>query len=210
MIGIFGGTFDPIHHGHLRAALECLEQLRLDQIRFIPLKTAVHRPPPVASPRQRAAMLEAALAGEPRFILDLREFKRSGPSYTYDTLASLRAEIGGSRPLCLLLGSDAYAGFLSWYRPLEILRLAHLVVMHRPGYPPLTDTALADLYRERACQDSRELALHPSGSILLYAMTPLAISSTQIRALIAAGLSPRYLLPDTVLGYINNERLYLP
>ncbi len=208
MIGVLGGTFDPVHVGHLRAALECCEALHLDQVRWLPLKTAVHRPPPLASPRQRVAMLEAALIGEPRFILDQRELGRPGPSYTYDTLFSLRAEIGEGRPLCLLMGSDAYAGFLGWYRPFEILELAHLIVMHRPGYALPTDAPLAELYRERGCQDPQQLMARPGGLILLQPITPLGISATQIRTLIAAGSSPRYLLPDAVLAYIEREQLY--
>jgi nicotinate-nucleotide adenylyltransferase len=208
MIGLLGGTFDPIHFGHLRAALDCLQALELDQVRFIPLRIAVHRPPPLATTGQRLAMLEAALADEPRFELDRRELHRDGPSYTLDTLRSLRAEFGAERPLCLLIGADAYGGFLDWHRPLEILELTHLVVMRRPGHDPVASPALRQLYLERACEDAHCLAERPGGRILFQTLTQLDISSTRIRELITFGRRPRYLLPDAVLAYIEHERLY--
>ncbi|NVZ09175.1 nicotinate-nucleotide adenylyltransferase [Allochromatium humboldtianum] len=210
MIGLLGGTFDPIHFGHLRAALDCLQGLALDQVRFIPLRIAVHRPQPLASTAQRLAMLEAALADAPGFVLDRRELHRDGPSYTLHTLRSLRDEFGPERPLCLLIGADAYAGFLHWYRPLEILELAHLVVMRRPGHDPVASPALRQLYLERVCEEPRCLAARAGGRILFQTLTQLDISSTRIRELIAQGRSPRYLLPDAVLDYIERERLYAP
>ncbi|MGQ9660249.1 MAG: nicotinate-nucleotide adenylyltransferase [Thermochromatium sp.] len=210
MIGILGGTFDPVHFGHLRLALDCLQTLALAQVRFIPLRIAVHRPPPQASAEQRLAMLEVALADEPRFVLDRRELYRDGPSYTLDTLRSLRDDLGPECPLCLLLGADAYAGFLDWHRPLEILDLAHLVVMRRPGHDPVTSPALQRLYLERGCEEPHRLATRAGGYILLQTLTQLDISATRIRALIAQGHSPRYLLPDPVLDYIEHERLYVP
>jgi nicotinate-nucleotide adenylyltransferase len=210
MIGVFGGTFDPIHFGHLRAALDCLQALALDQVRFIPLRVAVHRPPPLASTEQRLAMLEAALADAPGFVLDRRELHRDAPSYTLHTLRSLRDEFGPERPLCLLIGADAYAGFLDWHRPLEILELAHLVVMRRPGHDPVAGPALRQLYLERVCEEPRCLATRAGGRILFQTLTQLDISSTRIRELIAQERSPRYLLPDAVLDYIERERLYAP
>ena len=208
MIGVLGGTFDPVHFGHLRAALECLHVLDLAQVRFIPLRVAVHRPQPQASIAQRVAMLAAALADEPRFVLDQRELHRDGPSYTLDTLRSLRDEFGASQSLCLLIGADAYASFLDWHRPLAILELAHLVVMHRPGHEPIANAALRQLYQERACASPPHLAEQAGGRILLQTLTPLDISSTRIRALIARGHRPRYLLPDAVLATIEREQLY--
>ncbi|SDX78399.1 nicotinate-nucleotide adenylyltransferase [Allochromatium warmingii] len=208
MIGLLGGTFDPVHFGHLRAALECLQMLDLAQVRFIPLRVPVHRPQPQASIAQRVAMLAAALADEPRFVLDQRELHRDGPSYTLDTLRSLRDEFGASQPLCLLIGADAYAGFLDWHRPLAILELAHLVVMHRPGHDPIASPALRQLYQERACTAPHQLATQAGGRILLQTLTPLDISSTRIRALIARGHRPRYLLPDAVLTRIEHDQLY--
>src|SRR5210317_2209069 len=124
MIGVFGGTFDPIHFGHLRSALEICESLDLKEIRFIPCRIPPHRGEPVADPMQRMAMVRAALAGQPDMILDDREIKREGPSYMVDTLESLRSEFT-TEPLCLVLGMDAFLGLSSWHRWKDLLTLAH-------------------------------------------------------------------------------------
>ena len=216
MIGVFGGTFDPIHYGHLRPALDCLQALALDQVRFVPLRVAVHRPQPLATAEQRFAMVEAALAGQPGLVADPRELEREGGSFSLDTLMSLRAELGSERPLCLLVGSDAFAGFLDWYRPMEILGLAHLVVMGRPGPARPAENGsgtgmsrgLMRLLGERGCDRREALAAAPGGCILHQPVTALDISSTRIRGLIGRGLSPRYLLPDPVLGLIEETGLY--
>ncbi len=210
MIGVLGGTFDPIHFGHLRPALDCLQALDLEELRFVPLSVAVHRPQPVAPPALRLEMLRAAIAGQPGFVEDPRELERPGGSYSHDTLVSLRAELGETSPLCLLVGSDAFAGFLDWYRPGEILELAHLVVMRRPGTGIGADLgpALRDLYAGRGCDDRQDLADTPGGRILLQDVTQMDISSTQVRRLIAQGRSPRYLVPNAVLAMIDREGLY--
>jgi nicotinate-nucleotide adenylyltransferase len=208
MIGVLGGTFDPIHFGHLRSALDCLQGIGLEQVRFIPLSVAVHRQQPVATPAMRLAMLEGAIVGQQGFVADPRELFRSGGSYSYDTLVSLRAELGAERPLCLLIGGDAFAGYLTWYRPLEILDLAHLVVMRRPGHGAVTDPALRNLYLERGCEGANALAEAPGGRILFQDVTQVEISSTQVRRLIGHGLSPRYLLPDPVIDLIEEAGLY--
>jgi nicotinate-nucleotide adenylyltransferase len=208
MIGLLGGTFDPIHCGHLRPALDCIQALGLDRLHLVPLSVAVHRPQPVAPPRLRLAMLEAAIAGEPRLVADPRELARPGGSFSHDTLSSLRAELGRNEPLCLLVGSDAFAGFLDWHRPLDILGLAHLVAMRRPGDPPSLDPGLRQLLGERGCDDPRTLKAAPAGRILLQPVTQMDISATRIRTLIAQGLSPRWLLPDPVLAIVEREGLY--
>ncbi|AFL72998.1 nicotinate-nucleotide adenylyltransferase [Thiocystis violascens] len=208
MIGILGGTFDPIHFGHLRPALDCLQGLGLAEVRFIPLNVAVHRPQPQAAGALRLRMLEAAIAGQPGFVADARELERSGGSFSYDTLVSLRAELGPRVPLCLLVGADAFAGFQSWYRPLGILELAHLVVMRRPGHGSVADPFLRNLYLEHGGDDPASLAAEPGGRILYQDVTQVAISSTRIRQLVARGLSSRYLLPDGVLALIEREGLY--
>jgi nicotinate-nucleotide adenylyltransferase len=153
MIGVLGGTFDPIHFGHLRPALDCLQALALEEVRLIPLNVAVHRPQPVASSALRLAMLEAAIAGQPGFVADPRELERPGGSYTYDTLISLRAELGDAEPLCLLIGADAFAGFLDWHRPADILDLAHLVVMRRPASRPFASGSCQAFCSGRLCED---------------------------------------------------------
>jgi nicotinate-nucleotide adenylyltransferase len=208
MIGILGGTFDPIHFGHLRPALDCLQGLGLDEVRFIPLNIAVHRPQPLASATQRLRMLELAVADQPGFVVDRRELERSGRSFSHDTLLSLRAERGAEVPLCLLVGADAFAGFLAWHKPLEILELAHLVVMCRPGHGPVADPLLRKLFLEHGCDETASLVNAPGGRILYQEVTQVAISSTGIRQLIARGLSPRYLLPDAVLALIERECIY--
>ena len=208
MIGILGGTFDPIHFGHLRPALDCLQGLGLAEVRFIPLNVAVHRPQPQASAKLRLRMLEAAILGQPGFVVDTRELARPGGSFSYDTLVSLRVELGSRVPLCLLVGADAFAGFLAWHRPLGILELAHLVVMRRPGHGSVADPFLRNLYLEHGSDDPSSLAAEPGGRILYQDVTQVAISSTRIRQLIARGLSSRYLLPDGVLALIERERLY--
>lgn len=208
MIGVLGGTFDPVHFGHLRPALDCLQSLGLDEVRFIPLKVAVHRAQPRASPQARLAMVQAAIAGAVGLVADGRELIRDGASYSCDTLYSVRREIGPTEPLCLLVGQDAFNGFLSWQRPADILTLAHLVVMQRPGCPEPDDPALCDWVAERGCDDVAELRRLPGGRILHKRVTQLGISSSQIRALIADGRSARYLLPDPVLEMIERDGLY--
>ncbi|QBQ53330.1 nicotinate-nucleotide adenylyltransferase [Nitrosococcus wardiae] len=206
-IGIFGGTFDPVHFGHLRPALELLEQLPLTEIRFIPCRHPPHRQAPMASPGQRLAMLELAIAEEPRFTVDDRELARSGPSYMVDTLASLRAEQGNG-PLCLILGTDAFRGLPQWHRWAELMELAHLLVMKRPGEPLPQEGELKHFLESRCIYDPAQLAQQPRGLIFPLEVTQLAISATRIRSLIGAGRSARYLLPDAVWDDIRKKRLY--
>lgn len=208
MIGIFGGTFDPIHFGHLRPAFEVYQRLGLDELRLIPLRNAVHRAQPVASGDLRLRMLEAAIADQPGFVIDRRELERAGPSRTLDTLISLRAELGSERPLCLLIGGDAFEHFADWYRPEDILRLAHLVVMRRPDARVATDPRIQAMLGRHQSAVPEPLRQSPSGVILYQDVTQLAISATAIRAALAQGQSPRYLLPDSVLAMIQSSRCY--
>ena len=207
MIGIFGGTFDPIHFGHLRPALEVLQALRLDEVRFIPLKVAVHRGQPAASAAQRLAMVRAAVAGQPGFVVDERELSRSDGSYTYDTLLSLRDELGAT-PVCLLMGADAFNSFHTWHRPADILELAHLVVMRRPGSQAPQAAAVRGWLAARRAGCAADLHCRPAGRIFLQTVTQLDIAATVIRELVARGATPRYLLPEPVLDIIERERLY--
>jgi nicotinate-nucleotide adenylyltransferase len=208
MIGILGGTFDPVHFGHLRPALDVLESLGLSEMRFIPLNAAVHRPQPVASGRQRLAMLRAALNGQSDFVTDERELRRAGGSYTHDTLHSQRTEIGPEAPICLLVGADAFRQFLTWHRPDAISELAHLVVIDRPGTRPGEDPELSSWLARRLTSDPAHLARNPGGRVLFQRVTQLGISATAIRQLVARGRSPRYLLPDSVLAIIEREGFY--
>lgn len=206
MIGILGGTFDPVHHGHLRIALDAAELLQLTEIRLIPLGQAVHRDQPVTSPEQRLEMLRLATAGHPAYRIDDREIRRGGPSYMIDTLKSLRAE----RPdetFCLLLGSDAYAGFLRWRDPEGILQLANLAVLMRPGDEYPQGEQLGAFTTPRLYPAER-LASQPAGAITEVPVTQLDISASDIRQRIAEGRDPAWLLPDPVIDYIEQQGLY--
>ena len=201
MIGILGGSFDPIHYGHLRTALDVQQTLNLEQIRLIPLLNPPHRDVLASGAETRLAMVRAAVADEPRFRVDDRELARSGKSYTLDTLLSLREELG-EQPICLLLGTDAFRGFPGWHKPGEILKQAHLVVMLRPG------TARPEIYPERTVTAPNTLNRSSAGRILFLPVTQLDISATRIRAMLRRGLSPRYLLPEAVLSIIQQQGLY--
>ncbi len=208
-VGLLGGTFDPIHHAHLRLAHEAQAACGLDHVRFVPSATPPHRGTPGATAEQRLAMVELAIADHPGFVADRRELDRTQPSYTIHTLESLRAEFGAARPICLLLGADAFRLLETWHRWRDLFAAAHLVVAHRPGFDPLPDTpALVDEYRRRRIDDAAALARQSAGCLLPLAITPLDISASAIRAERMAGGSPRYLLPDSVLGYIESHHLY--
>jgi len=192
-LAIFGGTFDPIHLGHLCVAWEAAELLDAEVL-MMPAGLPPHRPPPIASAAQRLAMLQVALRGQSRLIPDARELAREGASYTVDTLAGLRAE-QGDRPLVLLLGADAFAGLPEWHEWRRLLDLAHIGVLSRPGeQAPLPD-ALRQAIADRRVDDAAALQLAPAGCVIELAVTPLEISATRIRQLLAAGREPRYLLP---------------
>ncbi len=206
-IGILGGTFDPIHYGHLRPALELLEALELAEIRFVPCRIPAHRAAPRVTAEQRLALVRLATVGQPGFVADDRELRRAGPSYMVDTLASLRDDFGDI-PLCLIVGTDAFRELHTWQRWQELSGLAHIVVMQRPGilqpFPPVLETFV----NPRVIYDTLALRQRLAGGILFQPVTQLNISATQIRALLARGQSPRYLLPEAVLAYIHDRALY--
>ena len=210
MLGIYGGTFDPVHYGHLRTALDVKETLRLSDLRFLPCRIPCHRGSPGASPQQRLRMLELALQNaDEGFSIDRRELDREGPSYMVDTLASLREE-NLSQSICLILGIDAFAALPYWHRWRELFNLANFAVMQRPdSTEPELMGELADLILENRMEDNGEFAASPFGKIVFLEVTQLAISATGIRKLIACGKSPRYLLPDPVLEMIQSKGLYL-
>ncbi|MFN3920659.1 MAG: nicotinate-nucleotide adenylyltransferase [Methylohalobius sp.] len=208
MIGIYGGTFDPVHYGHLRTALEVKEALDLVEVRFVPARLPPHRAPPVASAEARRRMLEAALMdAPPGFRLDERELMRPGPSYMVDTLRSLRQELG-QIPLCLLIGMDAFLGLPTWYQWPAIFELAHVVVMTRPGYALQWPAGLAEQLLGRQSVEKEDLPRNPAGAIYFQPVIQLDISSTFIRQCLATGRDPRYLLPDSVLALIRREGYY--
>ena len=204
MIGIMGGTFDPIHFGHLRPALEVCERLSLSQVRFIPCRVPPHRDQPMASPEDRLKMVDLAVKNTPEFRLDDRELRRDGPaSYSVDTLRSLRDEY--DEPLVLMLGADAFQGFNRWKNWRNILDMAHIVISCRPGYkiPYLEPWA-----NGRIAESAEELENSRSGKLLFMGVTQLAISATDIRRQRLEGLSARYLMPIEVADYIDKNKLY--
>lgn len=207
MIGLFGGTFDPVHFGHLRPALELQQSIGLDEVRLLPSHVPPHRSQPHATPQQRLAMLRAAVAGDPAFTVDTREFEREGPSYTLDTLQSLRAEMAGTS-LSLLIGMDAFREFSSWHRWREILDYSHLVVMTRPGKLPPEQGELADFVSLHRVADAATLKSRASGLLLFHPVTQLEISGTEIRKILASGKRADFLLPKSVLEVIYSEGLY--
>ncbi len=206
-IGIFGGTFDPIHCGHLRTAFELWQELRLAEVRLLPAGTPPHRDQLYASAELRLTMVRAAVAGQPAFVVDDREVRRTGLSYSVDTLTELRRE-NPDRSLCLLLGMDAFLGLPHWHRWRELLDLAHIVVAHRPGWRAPTTGPLGEVMVDHGTGSIRELHTRLSGCIYVHAGTQLEISSTELRALLVAGRDPRYLVPEEVRQIILDTRCY--
>jgi len=212
-IGILGGTFDPIHHGHLRLALEVFEQCALSAVRFIPAGTPPHRAAPVATPEQRLQMVRLAIFGQPAFVLDEREVHRSDKCYSVDTFSALRQELGAAQPLCLLLGSDAFLQLHTWHEWMRLFELTHIVVMQRPGRPVgnamvQADSGLRQQYQSRLAPSPRLLHDSPNGLVVVLDMPQLEISATDIRSRAAQHKNLRYLLPDAVAHYIKINQLY--
>jgi len=212
-IGIFGGTFDPIHNGHLRLAQEALEQCRLSAVRFIPSGTPPHRAAPLASAEQRLQMVQLAIHGQPGFAVDEREVHRTDKCYSVDTFSALRAELGAAQPLCLLLGSDAFLQLHTWHQWTRLFELTHIVVMQRPGRPVGNAMAQADenlrqQYQSRLAPSPRLLHESTSGHVVVLDMPQLDISATDIRSRTAQNKNLRYLLPDAVAHYIQINQLY--
>lgn len=206
-VAVFGGTFNPIHFGHLRSALELCDALDLAELRFMPARLPPHRALPLVSAEDRANMVELAIREEPRFVCDRRELQRSGPSYTYDTLQSLREDVGVRVSLYLMVGCDAVLRLLDWYRWDELLSLAHLVVLARPGWTLPADGTLAK-YLSARLRSPQDMVSQASGGVVLQTLRALDISATDVRGLLQSGHSPRYLLPDSVLDYIQERDLY--
>jgi len=210
-LGVFGGTFDPIHYGHLRLAETAREALGLTRVRLIPAGQPPHRATPGAAGAHRLAMARLAAADNPAFEVDPAEVEAEQASYTILSLERLRAELGPGRPLVLLLGVDAFLGLPTWRRWTELFDFAHLAVANRPGYSLDGATMPAALAEEatRRQASSSILRAAPAGHLVRFAMTPLAISATDIRARCTAGQSLRYLLPPPVVDYISRHQLYL-
>ena len=206
-IGLFGGTFDPVHYGHLRAALESREALGLQDFRLLPAGTPALRLSTGASATDRLAMLRLAVSDHPDFTVDDREVRRPGKSYMVDTLREIRAE-SGDVPLLLMIGQDAANALDSWHDWRSVFSLAHLVIMGRPESEVSWQGELKDMMETRLVDVVEPLMNQASGLVLPLAVTQLAISSTGIREQLATGRSPRFLLPDKVIDYIGQNQLY--
>jgi nicotinate-nucleotide adenylyltransferase len=206
-IGIFGGTFDPIHYGHLRTGFELWQTLGLAELRFVPTGNPGHREPPIADAGLRLAMVRAAVADQPGFVVDDREVRRLGVTYSVDTLTELRAELP-DRSLCLIVGMDAFLGLPGWHRWREILDLAHVVVAHRPGWKAPTSGPLGELMVDRGTGAVRDLHAARAGRIHVHSVTQLEISSTDLRQIITSGRDPRFLVPDAVRDIILETGCY--
>lgn len=207
MIGLLGGTFDPVHIGHLRSAWEVREQLAIDDFRWLPSGQPPHRRRPVTAAGRRLDMLRLAVGGLDGFRIDEREMRRPGPSYMVDTLREIRSE-SGPDPVVLIVGQDSAAGLDSWHRWRELFDLAHLVIMHRPGGRRAASEAVRQELEQRWAPEPGMLRATPAGLALRVEVSQLAVSASRIRALVRAGRSPRFLVPDAVLAYIVEHGLY--
>lgn len=206
-IGIFGGTFDPIHYGHLRTAFELHRQLKLSEVRFLPNGDPPHRDGAIAEAVHRLGMVKAATATQPGFVVDERELRRDGPSYSVDTLLDLREELPECS-MCLIVGMDAFLGLPKWHRWQTVLKLAHVIVAHRPGWQVPDAGPLGELLKNRGTDAVEDLHNEPAGRIYVHAVTQLEISSTALRRLICRGGDPRFLIPDAVRAYMHEHNCY--
>ena len=212
-LGIFGGTFDPIHFGHLRLATELAEAFRLERVLFVPNGLPYHRGREAhATNEQRLTMVKLAIARDARFDVDNRELRREGETYTYDTLAEVRQERGPDVPLVFLTGSDAFSKVDTWHRWQALFELAHFVVAIRANDAEWLSKGPGTFPRDiwpRITLNQREMMSAPSGKVMTFFMTPIAISSTAVRNLAAEGASIRYLTPDPVVEFVRKHRLYV-
>lgn len=207
-IGVLGGTFDPVHNGHINLALSCHRHFGLDEVRLIPVNIPAHRPQPLASSDQRLTMLKLAIKDHAQLTIDERELHRQGISYTIDSLKSLRAELG-SQAICIILGMDAFQAFHTWHQWRLILDYAHIIVADRPGNESgLKQAELKSLVTERATDNISILQQIPAGSILKIDLPMLDVSASQIRSLISDNKETSHLLPVSVNDYIQSNKLY--
>ena len=209
-LGLLGGTFDPVHNAHLRLAIEAIEALSLSGLRWIPSGRPGHRGTPGANTDDRLAMLRIATSGDARFTIDEADARATEPTYTINTLARLRRELGAMLPLVLVVGADHLLGLHTWREWQRLFEHAHIAVAQRPGHDIARDALHPEVGAEydRRLASPAALAAAPAGALTVFRMTPLDISASAIRDALASGRSARYLLPDPVLDYIEKKRLY--
>ena len=208
-IGILGGTFDPIHLGHLQPALQAMQSLGLAQIRLMPNHIPPHRPQPIATAEQRLTMVRLAAESYPGFVVDDRELQRHAPSYTIDTLIELRRELPET-PLCFLIGMDSLLSLPTWHRWQELLDYTHLVVSVRPGWEAQFSAPLASFVASHQLADHNQIHHQLAGGLFLLENDPVAISASALRLELASGIISREWLPDAVAEYIAQEQIYRP
>ena len=214
LVGIFGGTFDPIHYGHLRIAEEIVKTVGLQKLYFVPAGMPRLRHSPVASPQHRVEIVRLAIQKNPDFVLDEREINRGGVSYSIDTVREFKQEFGEEIRLCFVLGADAFINLPEWNNWKELFNLCHFIVSTRPGYTfTLIKELLSKELREECSQrwvsNTKSLRKETSGLIFIASTTMLDISATSIRAHIADGRSVRHLVPSVTVNYISENKLYL-
>ena len=214
LVGIYGGTFDPIHYGHLRIAEELLDIIDLRNILFVPSGAPRLRTVPAASRNHRAAMVRLAIQGNNMFALDEREIDRPGISTTVESLREYQYELGKNTALCFILGIDAFVKINQWHHWHESFNLCHMIIVARPGYTSIDDyqNLPVDIRKEliaRRVLNAGDLGLQMNGFIYTAQTSLLEISASHIRSLIAAGKSTRYLLPEIVSDYIQSNYLYV-
>ena len=203
-IGILGGTFDPVHHAHCQVALTVLQALQLDEVRLMPCQQSPTRSAPHASAGQRLAMLQKMVADHPGLVVDDRELRRQGPSYSVDSLREIRSEYPDAA-LFFIVGVDAFNGLLAWHKWAEIFELAHIVIVRRPGETLVSEGELAKVLAERAT-DSKPDTL--AGCIVTGLSCELPHSASEVRTALKTGASVDNLLDKPVRDYIQENRLY--
>ncbi|PKH20521.1 nicotinic acid mononucleotide adenylyltransferase [Enterobacterales bacterium CwR94] len=208
---LFGGTFDPIHFGHLQPVTALAQETGLQRVTLLPNNVPPHRPQPEATAAQRAEMVELAIANNPLFAVDTRELQRDTPSWTVDTLEALRQEQGSRQPLGFIIGQDSLLSLHQWHRWQDLLGLCHLLVMQRPGYAmQMPTTEMQHWLDTHRTTNVNDLHAQPSGFVWLAETPQVDISATQIRHRLHTGENCNHLLPQQVLDYIQRQGLYRP
>lgn len=207
MIGILGGTFDPVHNGHVQIALDVSHALGLQETRLIPCNVPPHRDIPVASTEQRLAMLELVAGDHAELSIDKRELEREGPSWMVDTLSSLRDELG-DMPLCLILGVDAFNQIDSWHEWQKLISLAHIVIADRPDCELARSGTVADFLNQHLTDNQQDLLQQAAGIIYRCPVTQVDVSSTDVREKIRSGGDASNLVPEKVWAYIQKQAIY--
>ncbi len=204
MIGLYGGTFDPVHYGHLRTALEVKEIFDLQEVRLIPCSQPPHRESPATTAEIRFQMLKLAIQHQPGLVIDRRELDRPGFSFMIDTLKSLRKELADT-PLLLFIGTDAFSGLTAWHQWQNLFDFAHIIVITRPGFE---QNQLDDFFSSKLAKTKTDLKQKQSGYLFFQCVTQLDISATKIRNMIETNVNPGFLLPDSIIEYIKRNKLY--